>query len=67
MIEGARCIDKSTIVEDFAKDEYKSYILIEFSKKDKDVVNYFNQYLNDLEKSEKIGVIKLSRFLMLTI
>lgn len=49
LIEGTRCIGKSTIVEDFAKYEYKSYILIDFSKGDKDVENYFSQYLNDLD------------------
>ena len=51
LIEGARRIGKSTIVEYFTKHEHKSYMLIGFSKRDKDVENYFNQYLNDLEKS----------------
>ena len=32
LIEGARRIGKSTIVEAFAKREYKSYILIDFNK-----------------------------------
>ena len=32
LIEGARRIGKSTIVEEFAKNEYDSYILIDFSK-----------------------------------
>ena len=31
MIEGARRIGKSTVVEAFAKNEYESYILIDFS------------------------------------
>ena len=31
MIEGARRIGKSTIVEEFAKNEYASYILIDFA------------------------------------
>ena len=31
MIEGARRIGKSTIVEEFAKNEYESYILIDFA------------------------------------
>ena len=35
MVEGARRIGKSTIVEEFAKQEYESYILIDFAKKDK--------------------------------
>ncbi len=32
LIEGARRIGKSTIVEKFGKNEYKSYILIDFNK-----------------------------------
>lgn len=31
LIEGARRIGKSTICEEFAKNEYKSYILINFA------------------------------------
>lgn len=31
MIEGARRIGKSTVAEEFAKNEYESYILIDFS------------------------------------
>lgn len=49
LIEGARRIGKSTIAEEFAKNEYKSYILIDFSKGDSDVESYFNRYLNDLD------------------
>ena len=30
LIEGARRVGKSTIVEEFAKNEYTSYILIDF-------------------------------------
>ena len=30
LIEGARRVGKSTIVEEFAKNEYKSYVLIDF-------------------------------------
>lgn len=32
LVEGARRIGKSTIVEEFAKENYKSYILIDFPK-----------------------------------
>lgn len=49
LIEEARRIGKSTIVEAFAANEYKSYILIDFSKNDLDVENYFIHYLNDLD------------------
>ena len=32
LIEGARRIGKSTIVEEFARNEYESYLLIDFTK-----------------------------------
>lgn len=32
LLEGARRVGKSTIAENFAKNEYKSYILIDFQK-----------------------------------
>lgn len=31
LVTGARRVGKSTIVEEFARNEYKSYILIDFS------------------------------------
>ncbi len=37
MIEGARRIGKSTVAEEFGKNEYKSYILIDFNKASKRV------------------------------
>ena len=49
LIEGARRIGKSTICEEFAKNEYDNYILIDFAKKDKEVEQYFASYLNDLD------------------
>ena len=49
LIEGARRIGKSTVVEEFAKNEYKSYILIDFAKASSDVKEYFRLYLNDLD------------------
>ena len=42
MIEGARRIGKSTIVEEFARNEYKDYILIDFSIVDNDIKNNFD-------------------------
>ena len=32
LIEGARRIGKSTIVEEFARNEYRSYLMIDFAK-----------------------------------
>ena len=49
LIEGARRIGKSTICEEFGKSEYKSFLLIDFAKKDKEVEGYFEKYLNDLD------------------
>lgn len=49
LVEGARRIGKSTVVEEFAKNEYKSYILIDFAKAPDDIRNYFHLYLNDLD------------------
>lgn len=49
LIEGARRIGKSTIVEEFGKREYKSYILIDFNDASKIVIDAFNKYLNDLD------------------
>ncbi len=42
LLEGARRVGKSTIAENFAKNEYKSYILIDFSNAKKDVINCFD-------------------------
>ncbi len=49
MVEGARRIGKSTICEEFGRNEYESYILIDFAKKDKEVETYFDRYLNDFD------------------
>lgn len=49
LVEGARRIGKSTIVEEFAKENYKSYILIDFSKTTNSVKNAFNNLLNSLD------------------
>lgn len=49
MVEGARRIGKSTICEEFGKNEYDSYIIIDFAKKDKEVESYFEKYMNDLD------------------
>ena len=49
LIEGARRIGKSTICEEFGKNEYKSYILIDFAKCPAEVKEYFQKYMNDLD------------------
>lgn len=42
LIQGARRVGKSTIAEEFARNEYTSYILIDFSKVSKAVANLFD-------------------------
>lgn len=49
LVEGARRIGKSTIVEEFARNEYKSYILIDFAKAPDSVKELFVLHLNDLD------------------
>lgn len=48
MIEGARRVGKSYIAEEFAKNEYESYILIDFSKAPDRVKDWFDEYLEDV-------------------
>jgi len=48
LVEGARRIGKSTIVEEFARKEYDTYILIDFSKAPQRVHDLFND-LSDLD------------------
>ena len=49
LIEGARRIGKSYIVEEFAKNEYSSYILIDFNKASTKVKRWFVDYMEDLD------------------
>ena len=49
LVEGARRIGKSTIVEEFARNEYKSYLIIDFAKAPEEVKGYFSSYLDDLD------------------
>lgn len=47
LIKGARRVGKSTLVEEFAKNEYESYILIDFSIASKEIHSLFSD-LSDL-------------------
>lgn len=49
LIEGARRIGKSYIAEEFARNEYESYILIDFSKAPARVKLWFDEYLEDVD------------------
>jgi len=49
LVQGARRVGKSYIVEAFAKAEYRSYILIDFNRADQQVKEIFLHDINDLE------------------
>lgn len=50
LIDGARRIGKSYIVEAFAKNEYKSYVMVDFNNADAELMEIFDKYLNSLDK-----------------
>ena len=49
MLEGARRIGKSTIVKEFVKNEYESYIILDFAKEEKDVLDNFRENIGNLD------------------
>ena len=69
LIEGARRVGKSTLVKDFAQNQYESYILLDFSKVSKEIkalfedisdLNYFFlrlQVLCNVQLKERKSVI----------
>ena len=46
LIKGARRVGKSTIAEEFAKKEFKSYILIDFAHTSQDIISLFDDTYN---------------------
>lgn len=77
LIEGARRVGKSTLVKDFAQNEYESYILLDFSKVSKEIkalfedisdLNYFFlrlQVLCNVQLKERKSVIVLDEVQLL--
>ena len=63
MIDGARRVGKSYIVEAFAKTQYKSYILIDFGNTPQDVLDIFANDSADLD----MFFAKLSSFFRTTL
>ena len=49
MLDGARRVGKSYIAEEFARNEYASYLVIDFAKANRRVKGYFEDYLDDLD------------------
>ncbi len=46
LIEGARRIGKSTVAEEFGKNEYESYVIVDFNVASKSVLNAFDDLSN---------------------
>jgi predicted AAA+ superfamily ATPase len=49
MIEGARRTGKSWLVENFAKNEYRSHIILDFTQVGDDIKNLFENHLDNLD------------------
>ncbi|MCH5345703.1 MAG: ATP-binding protein [Muribaculaceae bacterium] len=49
LIDGARRVGKSWIAEEFGRNEYKSYIVIDFNNTTEDIKDLFDRYLSDLD------------------
>ena len=49
LLEGARCIGKSTIVEAFAKKEYDDYMILDFARENREVQRNFIENMDDLD------------------
>jgi len=42
LLEGARCVGKTTMAQHFGENQYKSYILIVFSKNEENIMRCFD-------------------------
>ncbi len=49
LLEGARRVGKSTLVEEFGKNEYASCLVIDFYQAPKEIRGYFEEYRADLD------------------
>ena len=49
LIEGARRVGKSTIAEEFARNEYDDYIMLDFAVETKDIHRKFEENIGDLD------------------
>ena len=49
LVEGARRVGKSTLVEEFARNEYHSYVLIDFSEENKEINAVFDD-ISDIDR-----------------
>ena len=49
LLEGARRVGKSTIVKEFAENEYRSYIFIDFDEEGEEIRKIFDAGFRDLD------------------
>lgn len=49
LVEGARRVGKSTLVEEFGRNEYASCLIVDFTHAPDDVLGYFRDMRNDLD------------------
>ena len=49
MLDGARRVGKSYIAEEFAKNEYDAYLVVDFATAPRKVKRYFDEYLDNLD------------------
>lgn len=49
LLEGARRIGKSTIVETFAQNEYEDYLILDFAQESKEIKKNFEDNIGDLD------------------
>lgn len=49
LIEGARRVGKTTVSVEFARTEYKSFIIIDFSEMNEDLMDLFTNHASDLD------------------
>lgn len=71
MIQGARRVGMSTVVKRFAREQYKSHIMIDFVEVDKSLTDLFVDYKADLDmlfnRLQLITSVKLHRRSSVTI
>ena len=57
LIEGARRIGKSTVAEEFGKNEYETYIIIDFNKASKKIREAFDDLNKKYQDKKFIDIV----------
>ena len=67
ILRGAPAVGKSTIAEEFAKNEFKSYILIDFAHTSKEITGLFDevQLLPKARQAIKLCLVRLQSILLI--